>query len=895
MQTRFHGSVLIALVAFTALPFAKGASEVESLPPSVELRDENGTKPWFVNSAQSRKMAAGQRTAAASNWTSLGPFGGDVSSVAVSPTNSTLVLAGLAPSNAAGSLFRSIDGGNHWQRVEGFEYVRVYDIEFNSDGIAYVGSEQGVWRSTDDGVTWTQLQLGAVTSTSVYEVSIDPNTPATVWVGVATNSVQQTPTVFRSTDGGDTWVDRTPPMGPLSCFGIAINRGDSDRVYACFTGFPGGGAIWVSSDAGQSWVERSIGLPNSLMSDVIHDGSRLLVCGGQPFASETFGLYASDDEGETWVPLHNGWPNLYITDIAQDPLNPETILVASRGDGVFKSTNNGVDWTYGIGGTGGYSINSVHFVPGSASRILVGLESFGVWESLDGGSSFNAINSGIAGLNTMSIAANPLNPVEYAVSFQASNSGGVYTSMDAGQTWELESLPATRYNDVVFSPSGVLYAISDGPSTVAPEGVYRRNQDGTWTGLGPDQGPLYETDLYCLAFSRNNNDLILAGGADWVTDLGTMWISIDAGNTWTKAYEGAPYIWILDIAWVEDGMDMTCLAAFGGNTEGGALRSIDGGFTWVNSSAGLPSNATGNALSSPPGQPQTFYYADNRNSGGLYKTTNAGMTWTSTGDLTPGPVSDVLCDLGDSKKVYISRWPELVLVSIDGASHFDSFATGLDPTAFPRSLGYAEGPMPRLLMASGRGTYAQDVATAITLEEFSGVPSSQGVWLRWRLAMDTVATLERVIIQRALDERGPWSDLADLKPRPTMDFEDTDSSAGRTYWYRLLFVSTDSTRPSNALRVATHASSWKTVLYPPLQNAEGVVIRYALAQAGQPRIDILDVRGRRMEVLDQGSRQPGEYVVMWDRIGRKARVARGLYVVRLQVGPETAARKLVLR
>ena len=80
-----------------------------------------------------------------------------------------------------------------------------------------------------------------------------------------------------------------------------------------------------------------------------------------------------------------------------------------------------------------------------------------------------------------------------------------------------------------------------GPSTVAQEGLYRRENNGTWTPLGPDQGPLFESDLDTVRFSRNNANLILLGGADFgVAGFeATIWRSTDAGQSWTKVFESA--------------------------------------------------------------------------------------------------------------------------------------------------------------------------------------------------------------------------------------------------------------------------------------------------------------------------------------------------------------------
>src|SRR5262245_17538541 len=193
--------------------------------------------------------------------------------------------------------------------------------------------------------------------------------------------------------------------------------------------------------------------------------------------------------------------------------------------------------------------------------------------------------------------------------------------------------------------------------------------------------------------------------------------------------------------------------------------------------------------------------------------------------------------------------------------------------------------------------YAQKMAssTAVTLQEFNAASSSGSVLLTWRLAAESLPLLEAIRVQRAFDAAGPWADLAVQQPSLSMSFEDTQMSPGQTYWYRLLVVGTDGVQASAPLSVVEGASAWRTRLYPPLENADGVVFRYALAAAGQTRLEILDITGRRVCTLQQDLRPPGEYLMNWDRHSvAGTRVARGVYVVRLQSGAVSTARKLML-
>ncbi len=242
----------------------------------------------------------------------------------------------------------------------------------------------------------------------------------------------------------------------------------------------------------------------------------LLVGGGQRFGSQNVGLYQSTDVGATWTPLHDGtWPVLVVDAIAVDPNDTQTILVAIDGSGVNRTTDGGDTWQIGIGGTGALAGRSLRFRPDSSTELFLGTSSLAVFRSTDGGDHFVQSSHGISEINLFSVDANPLASNELAIAFQGQNNGGVLRSLDGGVTWDLESAPPTRYSAVRFAPDGRLYAISTGPSSVAPEGLYRRENNGSWTPLGPNQGPLFESDLNTVRFSRNNASLILLGGSDF--------------------------------------------------------------------------------------------------------------------------------------------------------------------------------------------------------------------------------------------------------------------------------------------------------------------------------------------------------------------------------------------
>jgi hypothetical protein len=712
-------SALLACIVASTTALAAPAPAAKRAEPGL---DPTGARPQGVPSTQLHHAAdAEEGGIAGAAWSLIGPFGGDVQDVAVSPSNTNIILAGLAPAGSfGGAMYRSTDGGANWATVPGgLGSTSVYDIEFAPDGLTvYAGSIDSVWKSVDSGATWTSLNLGIGLNDQVFDVAIDPNDVNVVWAGVADALGSQTMVVLRSPNAGTTWENRTPPLATVqSCRAIAINPSNTAEIYAGFGGSFGGGQVWVSTNNGLagSWVNRSAGLPNTPVNAFVHDGTRALVGGGQLFGSQNFGLFSTINQGANWTPLHAGWPSLVVNDIAIDPNNDATVYVATPSQGVFRSVNGGA-WQFGSGGTSNLSLNAVRFAPSSSTRILLGANSAGVLQSTNSGGSFTAINTGISQVNIRGVASNPNNPNELAAAFEGANNGGVYRSTDGGANWNLEPVPPTRYSNVAFSPSGTLYAISSGPSSIAPEGVYRREANGTWTGLGPDQGALFESDLTMLKFTSNPNIFLVCGADFGVAGFeSTIWRTTTGGASWTKEYEGTSNHFVNDLEVVgctNDQIMLGCYVDFSGSGPGGALRSTNGGDTWTFSNTGLPTDFfRGNALSPSAANSNTYYLADgNFGNGGLFITVDGGLNWSSTG--FNGFVNDVIGDPDDAQIVYALLGDgAIVRRSVDGGATFSPFNTGL-AGVFGNRMVYRNGANPGLLLATGGGSWATELLQA---------------------------------------------------------------------------------------------------------------------------------------------------------------------------------------
>ncbi len=428
----------------------------------------------------------GRAAAAAGGvWTFAGPtnIGGRLTALAVDPNDVNHVWAGAA----AGGVFESHDGGASWTPVFDSEpllpigaiaahpsdsdIVYVGTGEANGAGYSYDGD--GVFRTTDGGVTWQPL--GLAETRRIGRIAIDPVNPQRVFVAAAGNVYVPDGFrgVYRSVDGGTTWSQVLFVAPTAGAIDLAIDPSNPDRIYA---------AIWEHYSTPVQWVAGGV---NS-------------------------GIWQSTDGGDSWTRLTNGLPADSATvgriGLAIADSSPQTVYALYLNDpgsliGVYKTTNSGSSWfrvdTPGGAHTSifagyGYYFAQIRVDPANADIVYL-LDVY--WtRSTNGGVSYTNHTSGLH-VDHHDLVITP-------GKLYMANDGGFYWSTNVGSTWtKSPAQPISQFYDLGIDPVDPLHRFGG----LQDNGSVRTTNGGlsNWASVNGGDGfqcevdPINQMRVYC--------------------------------------------------------------------------------------------------------------------------------------------------------------------------------------------------------------------------------------------------------------------------------------------------------------------------------------------------------------------------------------------------------------
>ena len=177
-------------------------------------------------------------------WSEVAVDGGDVFDVAVSPTDPQLVYAAVGGGwSPDGALYRSTDGARTWARVTAVPRTGFDSLAFAQDGRVYVGGRKGMYVGSADGRLWSARSRGLPTDFVVRTLAVDRADPLHVWAGLDRHD---SGSLFESSDGGQNWISRMPPIAHnSSARAVVLHPTNSDIVVALFDDVE---RVWVSTN-----------------------------------------------------------------------------------------------------------------------------------------------------------------------------------------------------------------------------------------------------------------------------------------------------------------------------------------------------------------------------------------------------------------------------------------------------------------------------------------------------------------------------------------------------------------------------------------------------------------------------------------------------------------------
>ncbi len=501
--------------------------------------------------------------------------------------------------------WRNIGPANMGGRINDFAVV-----EADPNIVFAATASAGVWRTTNNGVTWEPV-FDEQPVSSIGDIAVAPSDPSIVWVGSGESNNRQSSSwgngVYKSTDGGDSWTN-VGLEDTLHIGRIVIHPTNPEVVYVAATGHLWGPnddrGLYKTTDGGQTWtntlfIDRDTGMTDVAM-DPVSPGTlyaasyqRRRTAFGFSGGGPGSGIYKTTNGGESWRRLTDGLPDGITGRVGLDIYrsDPRIVyaVVQNANGGMFRSDDRGESWT---------RMSDTNPRPMYYSQIRIDpLNDQRIWAagarmvySQDGGKTF--VDDWVQTIHG-DFHALWINPAD-SNHMLAGSDGGVHYSYDRGRTWDFVNTMAL----------GQFYEI--GYDMETPYNIYGGLQDnGSWGG---PVRTLYRRGI-------TNEDWFRVGGGDGFytqvdpNDPTTLYVESQNGN-----------VSRLDLETSER-------KSIRPEPEDESERYR---FDWNSPILISPHNS------------QTIYYGGNR----LFKSTDRGDTWTTTDDLSKDQDRDEMPIMG---------------------------------------------------------------------------------------------------------------------------------------------------------------------------------------------------------------------------------------------------------
>ena len=482
----------------------------------------------------------------------------------------------------------------------------------------YAGSWNGIFKSVNNGATWTAANNGLPSTNSSGFCGASNATSGRLYEIDGSNG-----DLYTSTDASS-WT----LSGSGDWFGmVACSDNDTSTAYAINTSDR---SVWKTSNAGGTWAKALVDTnpaPNASMGWISYDLSfswgspNTMLCVDKADSNRcmftNYGeTFLSDDAGATWQEAYSTYSDTAPRAAAQkwasrglemttswqyviDPNNPNYHYICYTDIGFARSTDAGQTW---------YDTAR----KGTVSQ---------AWTNTFYQIAFNPTPGVIIA------AVGGLHDIDHSWPLGRAGSGGIAKSTDYGATWAPAStgMPVSPTTSVVFDPvNNVYFAASWG------NGVYKSTSAaGTnWAATAPVAIGTNH-DVYSLKLVTGKLYCLLSAQKTYA-NAGGLFVSANQGAGWTNIalnFGGHALKYPADFDVNPQDPNIIFIAAqdCGGYSDGGLWKSTNGGASWALMNMPVGHTPYGYAAMIDPGNTNNVYYSTEGQ--GLFGSTDGGTTW----------------------------------------------------------------------------------------------------------------------------------------------------------------------------------------------------------------------------------------------------------------------------
>ncbi len=540
---------------------------------------------------------------------------------------------------------------------------RIPDVEALPDNPAVIyvaGSTGGVFKTTNNGVTWRPIFDQAGPTLSIGDMAIAPSDPLIIWVGTGeSNGEQQAGSlgngVYRSLDGGETW-EHMGLGDTRFIHRIAIHPKNPEIVFVAAPGRRWGPneerGLYRTLDGGLTWEKvLYINEDTGVVEVAMEDNGRVLYAAayqrrrhawGNLTGGPHSGIYRSMDGGSTWEKLGGGLPEGVLGKIAiaiaKSSPNVVYAAIADSEGGLYRSEDRGSSWTRVNDLRTSYWYGNIYVDPVNENKLWVMGTQLDV--SIDGGKTFeNDWTARGIHVDHHALWINPANTDHMLMG----NDGGFHITYDGARTWSfLNNIPIAQFYVLDVDnrdPYHVYGGLQDNGTWGVPSRTYSRsgilNEDVVNVGGGDGFVPAIDPRDHTVVYAESQYGALRR--VDLVTGRSSGIRPVPEDTTETYRFN-----WNSPVLISPHDPDVIY---FGGNK---LFRTTDQGESWETISQDLTRNEnpseweimglkpslraynTITALAESPLREGLIYTG--ADDGSVYRTTDGGQTWEELSD-----------------------------------------------------------------------------------------------------------------------------------------------------------------------------------------------------------------------------------------------------------------------